>query len=237
MWHLVEPKLAAEDAHFLETQLFQLSSNGARDSTRLIVGNRDFLDKFSYHADHSELVHKIELSRGNLCIFGTAIAEYSRKWAADEYWVQASPQFWSNINLGYVESGPKPKLDYWKAYTDEINAQNIVKNVRLFFDGVRIFLTPSKNKVVKERELIAKTSLKHLTYDVRSPQLWCLARDLRAAGIAQSQLVFVRHTDSVDMTSNAELVEEFDKCFTYSACSDQVRFLSEITVAGKDDEE
>lgn len=235
MWQLIEPKLIDKEVHALEYQLFELSTNSNSNSDRLIIGNKDFLNKVEPNSS-AQIDHQIELSRGNLCVFGMAIAEYSKKWSADEYWVQVSPQYLSNIHLGSIEAGPRPQLEYWKAYSEKINAKNILQMVKLFFKGAETYLTPSDTPNRKNNENVPMISLRDLSYEFRSPQLKCLTREMKLIGIKESQLVLVRHVDGVDTSSNIELVEKFESCFNSSECSDQIKFDSNISIRGNDNE-
>lgn len=205
IWELLKPKLSADRSHILEFGLFK-SYNQEKSNFILVVGDNNFVDRVHKSSDHkNENIIYLSFPLDNLCLFGQAIFEYSKRKNIESYWVQASPQFWSNRANNLLAQN----IDTWNEFEKPISLKSIKSTINIFFNALSTILNPELIDNIKESNI----KFEELSFVEKSAEMKCFLRNLKKANISSDKIHFVRHNTKIKKSVNPKLYDEFESYF------------------------
>ena len=217
MWTLVSGKLAGQESQQLQASLFAAAFAGPKKW--VAVGDRPFVSAVEDSAPEGS-IQSLVVPRPNICEVGEAIGAYGQIDPRAQFVVQASPYFWSNFDLGVIESGPQQSLDYWTTYiAEEFDARSIMRS---FFSGLAVFAQPTKSANADFD--VRPVSMRFLAFGTDGKQQECFARHMKKARIEPRQLLFVVDLRQLDLASNPGMVSAFTACVEAGTCYEGAGF-------------
>lgn len=187
----------------LEVSLIEAKRAGA---VKFAIGDRTFVERVRETAGESWA--PIVVPRPNFEEIYDAVTEVRTHFPVEGIYIQASPQFWSNLDDGVEEAGPRNRLDLWDLEKEKVGSAKKVASV--FFTTVRDLINQPEEDAERAGE--RPSSLHFLRYrDTGGDYDRFVKRDWKDLQVDGKTCAFVVDTEGLPLASNESLVRAFQE--------------------------